>query len=618
MKHSPWIIALRQAAPALLAAGALALTGCFQSEPRGKDGDSLSLTGRVVSSNDGPVAGVVVRLAVDGGADTTDATGRYHLTGKKGGKAGGVVLDTLYYSKGGLALARVSVTSWTDSLPDVEVVQRDISGLLDSGSGAVGRVEAILTGDGIDSASPVVAQVYYNTLTGNYSGFMYFPPAATVRNYSVRVNVYGPDSLLAGRSVPVPFNSFAGNITVPAFKSGNAKPAANAGTDSVVASGATVMLHGAAVDSFGGTITKWEWSIGGGSFVQTSSSDTSFTRGSMGAYPCILRVTDNDGNKALDTVVATVLSHGTTWTTRSSGTTSSLTSVVWTGTQFVAVGSGATAVTSPDGITWTARVIDNTSPPSLSDVAWNGRKLMAVTTSSGLQENVYTSTDGITWTPGRLTPPVISGSPLRVSAVDTAFIVAGVSGTTRLFLKSTNDGSTWTVDSIPREPAYVSSIWSFAKHADRIVGVGTNGVAASAPASGGAWVRHTNSDTYPPPDGGVYDYTMMSVISTGAHAVAVGYAGHVMRSVDGTTWQQPRIVGNIPRQSSGSSKGNLMDVVWTGDLLVAVGNDYTVVSADDGANWAMVQSATGPMYSVAWNGTRLVAVGSGGKIVTSE
>ena len=48
-----------------------------------------------------------------------------------------------------------------------------------------------------------------------------------------------------------------------------------------------------------------------------------------------------------------------TWTLRTSNTTFDLKSVVWSGTQFVAIGSANSAVTSPDGINWTAR---NTLP----------------------------------------------------------------------------------------------------------------------------------------------------------------------------------------------------------------------------------------------------------------
>jgi hypothetical protein len=110
---------------------------------------------------------------------------------------------------------------------------------------------------------------------------------------------------------------------------------------------------------------------------------------------------------------------------------------------------------------------------------------------------------------------------------------------------------------------------------------------------------------------------MMNIVSTGTHAVAVGFAGHVLRSTDGINWPTPTIVGGIPNQDPGSPSGDLRGVVWTGNTLVAVGSGNTVVSADGGANWAQVQAGTNSLRSVAWNGTRLVAVGNSGQIVTS-
>jgi hypothetical protein len=521
------------------------------------------------------------------------------------------------YTKNGQSLARISVANWVDTtLPDVEVIQRDISGLLVGAGTTITRVEGVVTGDGIDSSAPVTAEFYYNPLTGNYSGFVYFPPVTSVQYYQVQVKIYGPGNLLVGSSQVVPFTSFAGNVTVPAFQPGNARPVAKAGIDTAVVPGGTIRLHGSAVDS-NGTIATWEWSIGGSAFV-AGSPDTTFTRATQGAYPCILRVTDNSGNQALDTVIVAVLAQGVAWTSRTSGTTSGLNSVVWTGTQFVAVGSGGTALTSPDGITWTTRSVGGTV--SLNSLAWSGQKLVAAPTggASG-PKTVYTSTDGITWASSTITVPVgLSPGMLVVSSADTTLFAAVLDNTNRHILRSVDDGLTWAVDTVPPEGGiYISSIWAFTRHAGRFVGVGGNGVAASSVNGGGNWTRHTTSETWPRPYGGVYDYTMQSVVSTGTHAVAVGYAGHVMRSTDGVTWQQPRVAGNIPDQTAGGSAGDLYDVVWTGNGLIAVGNGTTVVSADGGANWAQVPGGSGNFRSVAWNGTRVVAVGNGGTILTS-
>lgn len=601
----------RMSAPAAALCTALVLSACLQSEDEGQryGKEDRYLSGRVVSTGANPVAGVAVHLAKAGVSDTTDALGRYHLLHPAGTENDdSAVIDTLFYQKHGQVLARVSLTQWVDSLPDVQIVQRDISGLLTGVSG-ITRVEAVVTGDGIDSAAPVVTEFYYNALTGNYSGFVFFPPANSVQNYLIHVNIYGADSTLVGQSQTVPFNSFAGNITIPTFSAGNSVPVVNAGTDTAVGIGETIALHATAVDSFGGTISKWEWSIGGDPFVETSSGDTSFTRGSHGIYAAILRVTDDDGNLALDTSFATVVSLGTEWTTRDAGTTRMLHSVVWADTQFVAVGDAGTVLTSPDGITWSAQTVDTARSPGLRSIAWSGKKLVAV--RSGSRDNeYYTSHDGVVWTLKQFPQsPVGLMGPSVVSSADSTLLIASRSNTSRFFLRSEDHGETWFMDTLSEAGSVgPTSVWAFTRHAGRFVGVGGNGVTASSLA-GGTWARHTNMESFPRPPGGVHDYTMTSVISTGMHAVAVGYAGHVMRSVDGTTWQQPRVAGGIPLQGVGSSLGDLLGVTWTGNTLVAVGSGYSVISADGGANWAQIQTGAKVLNSVAWNGTRLVAVG---------
>jgi hypothetical protein len=600
-----------------------ALMSCVQTDPSGsgaENGGAINLTGRVVGTGNTPISGVVVTLAHNGVSDTTDASGRYVLSKATSEASEGVVLDTLRYSKNGQALARVSVLQWIDTLPDVEVIQRDISGILTDSNTVITRVESVVLGDGIDSAFPVVTEFYFNPLTRNYSGFVYFPPAATLKNYSVQINIYGTDDLLIGRSQIVPFNSFAGNITVPAFGASNARPVAKAGIDTAVALGTAIELHGAAVDSFGGAITKWEWSIGGGSFVETSSGDTTFSRGTNGAYPCILRVTDNDGNQALDTVVVASVSHGTEWVSRTSGTTTGLTGVTWTGTKFFAVG-GSVLLSSPDGITWTSVNMGLGSTGSLYSIVWTGKYLIATTSTSSLgTATYYYSMDGITWGANTLPRLVANSSgPMIASAVDSMVFISSQSSTNRFLARSPDHGVTWFVDTLPQVPSVngpISTINHFTRQGSLIVGVGSCGISATSTGDG-IWTWRTNMGSFPSPYGGVYDYTMQSVVSTGTHVVAVGYSGHVMRSTDGISWPTPRIAAGIPNQEPGGSAGDLTGVAYTGNTLVAVGNGFTVLSADGGATWMVGQRETTYMRAIAWSGTRLVAVGQSGTIVTS-
>jgi len=98
-------------------------------------------------------------------------------------------------------------------------------------------------------------------------------------------------------------------------------------------------------------------------------------------------------------------SDGISWTQRKV-TTNYLHDVVWTGSQFVAVGgvqnlfvASADIWTSPDGIVWTQQLVAVNG--KLESITWNGQLLVAVgnqivsvTSTTGL---VMTSPDGITW-----------------------------------------------------------------------------------------------------------------------------------------------------------------------------------------------------------------------------
>ena len=62
--------------------------------------------------------------------------------------------------------------------------------------------------------------------------------------------------------------------------------------------------------------------------------------------------------------------------TRTSGTANVLNGIVWSGTQFVAVGANGTMLTSSDGITWT--VSTSVTTYGLNGIAWSGVQFEAV------------------------------------------------------------------------------------------------------------------------------------------------------------------------------------------------------------------------------------------------
>lgn len=76
------------------------------------------------------------------------------------------------------------------------------------------------------------------------------------------------------------------------------------------------------------------------------------------------------------------------------GIHANLSGVVWSGSQFVAVGYAGTIVTSPDGHTWTTQTSGTSN--DLSGVAWSGSRSEFV--AVGKAGTILTSPDGSTWT----------------------------------------------------------------------------------------------------------------------------------------------------------------------------------------------------------------------------
>jgi hypothetical protein len=219
-------------------------------------------------------------------------------------------LDTLVFVQSSQEIASVPIDSWVAELPDIKVVQRDISGTILPHDFTISKVQGVLTGDGINEESPLTAEFFYNEPVNQYSGFMYFPFTAGVRNYSVYVQVFDSLGRKVGQSRTIAFNSNAGNIQLPALDPTNAIPQAFAGNDTLLSINDSLRLAGSAVDSFGGHITKWEWAMGRNSnFVEATSGDTTIVLPSSpdSTYPVILRVTDDDGNTANDTMIVNVV-----------------------------------------------------------------------------------------------------------------------------------------------------------------------------------------------------------------------------------------------------------------------------------------------------------------------
>ncbi len=135
---------------------------------------------------------------------------------------------------------------------------------------------------------------------------------------------------------------------------------------------------------------------------------------------------------------------GIAWTAQTSGTTANLHGVAFANTAFIAVGDGGTVVRSVDGVTWTAQTVPGVG--NLRAVAY-GNLNLSVDNGGVVGINTFVavgdagvaavSTDnGLTWT----ARPVAPGSPLTGVAYTTRFVAVSAGGAAY----TSSRGDTWS------------------------------------------------------------------------------------------------------------------------------------------------------------------------------
>ena len=226
---------------------------------------------------------------------------------------------------------------------------------------------------------------------------------------------------------------------------------------------------------------------------------------------------------------------GLTWTEQTSGISYTLNSVVWSGTQFVAVGGHGSIITSPDGVAWTARSSGTTL--NLSGIAWSGTQFVAV----GDVGIVLSSNDGITWTSQQL-----GNSLSGVASSGTQFVAVGSSGT----MYTSPDGTNWT-----SRPLGYSNFCGITWSGTQFVTVGWNGTGAIFTSPDGVtWTsRVSGTDRY-----------LYGVGQCNNQLIAVGDTGVISTSSDdGATWFS----------SASGTWNNLFSVACTDFESVIVGRE---------------------------------------------
>lgn len=314
------------------------------------------------------------------------------------------------------------------------------------------------------------------------------------------------------------------------------------------------------------------------------------------------------------------------WSVRNTGVRDTLTDVIWTGEEFVAVGGGGTVVTSPDGDSWTSYASGTSA--RLQAIASTGSQLVAV----GSKDTIITSSDGgkqwkvrhenpdsyrgfaeIVWTgeqlvavggPGIITSPDGVHWEEQEVATTVSFntvtwtgsrVVAFEENSSVYVIASSADGLNWSVSEV--DGLYLSPrsiVWT----GERFVVAGEGRYATSSDLEN--WQIHG-----PSPFGSFHD-----LLWTGTELLGISNRG-LWSSLDGIEWTD---------QGTGLLRDGFWEsVTWASTQWVATGRDGAIATSPNGHDWTLRESGvTVTISSVAWTGSFLLAVCLDGTVLMSS
>jgi len=245
-----------------------------------------------------------------------------------------------------------------------------------------------------------------------------------------------------------------------------------------------------------------------------------------------------------------------------SGFASTLTSVVYDGTHFVALGFNGSVITSSDSVTWKTATAVNAGQVLNGSIAYGNGTYVVVGAGGYIATNNTGSSNPGTTNPSSTISEIITGAwtprtsgtvrdLYHVAYVNGDFIAVGAQGT----LLTSHDGITW----IPRNTGTGNDLWQAAYGAGTYVAVGNSGTIISS-ADSATWTKQANSPT---------TKALYAIYFGGNDTfVAAGEAGTIAYSTSGAD-------GSWTLTSAGTS--DLYDITGNG-VFVAVGAAGATVS----------------------------------------
>lgn len=196
---------------------------------------------------------------------------------------------------------------------------------------------------------------------------------------------------------------------------------------------------------------------------------------------------------------------GVSWTQRYTATLLEVKSVFWTGSRFIAAGWNGAYLSSADGITWVNKGLP--SGTHAEDAAWSESLGLSVAVSNSSTNNVFTSTDEITWNALSVAAP---NGLFGIVWTGTSFVAVGSSGT----IVTSRDGATWVNRSIASGPTF----YDVQVAQGKLIAVGTAGKVYVSLDDGVSWAAQTTDTTN----------TLYAVAGSPTRTVAMGNVGTII------------------------------------------------------------------------------------------
>ncbi|MFC5469514.1 leucine-rich repeat domain-containing protein [Cohnella suwonensis] len=334
---------------------------------------------------------------------------------------------------------------------------------------------------------------------------------------------------------------------------------------------------------------------------------------------------------------------GTKWTERKTGMTTTLKGLEWGNNAFVALGyQGAKFLVSKDGITW--KKVNIPVKPyvdmwSLSfGMGFSGKAFFA----TNYEDAYITSKDGVKWTTiAKDANGILWGEFRRITDRYYAIGFKTTNGKRVSSYRTSKDGVKWTdvkyngkaedfgLDEVIRDGkqyfSYTSTAiyasadgvnWKQTKKINRIPpylfrsAIGNGKMVLIGGGSSDAWgfvtIDSSGKVAYDMED---TPYKLHDVIWTGSQFFAVGSAGVMMTSKDGTAW----------KKAASPTKQSLSRIIRANGTYYVTGSNGLIMTSKDLKTWKTQKTNTETdLYSIAWNGKKFVAVGDWGVTLVSD